>query len=156
MKSLLCALGFVLLAALPASAQTTCSVNCVLTAGVPFTAAATHDGLNTTGYRVYIDTVKVGADLPLTALQSGTVTFGPFVAPARGTHTIQLSAFNPDIETKGDLFTFTTVLPAPAKPGPLRLIFTVTLAEDGTIKFQFLGIDPSEPAVPAVPLGVAR
>lgn len=153
MKALIFGILAVLLAlAVPVSAQTPCSVNCVLTAGQSYTAVYDHDGLNTTGYRFYIDGTKVGTDIPMSALQSGSVTVPALVAPTRGTHTVQMGAFNQDFETKSDPTTFTTVLSAPKKPGNLRLLFTVTLAEDGSIQWKFLGIDTADP-VPVPPGG---
>lgn len=131
-------------------AQTTCAANCVLTAGQSFTLVADADPANATGFRIYLDGVKQGADLPLSALQAGSITVAALVAPARGTHTLIVSAFNPDVESKSDPFTFTTITAPPKKPGNLRLLFTVILADDGTIQFKFLGIDMADP-VPAVP-----
>lgn len=124
------------------AAQTACPAPCSLTVGQTFSLNATHDGANTTGYRVYLDGVKVGADLPLSALTSGSVSVAALVAPARGSHTVQLGAFNPDSETKSDPLSFTTTLPAPSKSGPVRIVITVTTAEDGSMQFRIVGIEP--------------
>lgn len=140
-------LALLCLSALPVSAQTTCAANCVLTVGQAFTLVGDANPTNTTGFRLYMDGVKQGVDLPLTALQAGSVTVAAIVAPTRGTHALILSAFNQDFESKSDPFTFTTVLPPPTKPGNLRLLFTVILAEDGTIQFKFLGIEPATDVV---------
>jgi hypothetical protein len=134
-------MGLGWLASESAHAQTTCAANCVLTVGQSFTLVADADPVNTTGYRIYMDGVKQGVDLPLSALQAGSITVAAIVAPARGSHTLIVSAFNPDVESKSDPFTFTTIMAPPKKPGNLRLLFTVILAEDGTIQFKFLGID---------------
>lgn len=131
-----------------AQAQTTCAANCVLTVGQSFTLVGDADTVNTTGYRIYMDGVKQGADLPLSTLQAGSITVAAIVAPTRGTHTLILSAFNPDVESKSDPFTFTTIMAPPKKPGNLRLLFTVILAEDGSIQWKFLGIDTAD-SVPA-------
>lgn len=151
MKQLLCALAWILVIAClptPAAAQTPCSSNCVLAVGESFSAVADHDGANTVGYRLYIDNVKVGTDVPLASLQAGSVTVAALVAPARGSHTLQISAYNADFESKSDPFAFTTKLPPPGKPGNLRLLFAVVVADDGSVSFKFVGFD----GVPPMPI----
>ena len=123
-------------------AQTTCAAPCTLTVGQTFTLTATHDGKDTTGYRVYLDGTNVGSDVSLTALSSGAVTVASLVAPARGAHNLQLGAFNLDNETKSDPLPFTTKSPAPSKPGGTQILIAVTVAEDGSLQFKVTGIEP--------------
>jgi hypothetical protein len=126
------------LCASPLFAQTPCPSPCTLTVGQTYAVTASHDGLNVTGYRVYLDGAKLGADLPITALQSGTVTVAALTAPARGAHSLQLAAFNEDAETKSDPYAFTVKKAAPAKPGPVQLLLSITVAEDGTVTFKMV------------------
>jgi len=120
------------------TAQTACPSPCTVDVGQAFTVTASHGGQNTTGYRIYVDGVKVGSDLPFSQLSSGTVTVAALVAPARGTHTIQLAAFNADKETKSDPFTMISTLPAPPKPGPVQLLLAITVAENGDVTLKML------------------
>src|SRR5688500_7177293 len=118
--SLIVSLGFVLYAT-ASSAQTVCPNPCVLTIGQSFTVIADHaPSPNVEGYRVYLNNVKQGADLPVSALQNGSLTVSSLVAATRGPQSIQIAAFNADAETRSDPVTFSVRLPAPTKPGNLR------------------------------------
>ena len=136
-----------LLHVLPAQAQTPCASPCVVEVGKAFSVLADHDGVNTTGYRLYLDNVKVGADIPMSALVAGTVTISAGVGPARGSHTVQLAAFNADGETRGVAFPFTTKLQAPTAPTNQRIIIGVTL-RDGTITLEVLSVETLDPITP--------
>jgi hypothetical protein len=114
---LLCAL----LLASPVAAQTVCPNPCTLVAGTPYGVMADHDGVNTTGYRVLVDGAQVGADLPFSALAGGVVTSATLTVPARGSHTIQLAAFNPDWSIASDPLSFAAKMKAPGKPINPRL-----------------------------------
>jgi hypothetical protein len=145
-RILIASLGFVLYA-LPLSAQTVCPNPCSLTIGQSFSVQAdVTPGPNLDGFRVYLDNVKQGADLPVTALQNGVVTIPSLTAPARGTHTIQIASFNADGESRSDPLTFSVRLPAPAKPGNLRILIAVVVAEDGSFTFKVVGIEEVDPA----------
>jgi hypothetical protein len=124
-----------------AHAQTVCSSPCTLTLGAAYSVAADHDGLNTTGYRVYVDGVKVGNDVPLSQLASGAVTISGLVAPGRGQHSLQVAAFNEDWETKSDPFVFTVKKQPPGKPGNTRILIAVTASENGSVSFKVIAIE---------------
>lgn len=135
MKLFRLSLALLLLTAASASAQTT-SVE----VNQPFRAVFTHDGVNTTGYRVYVDGVQVGPDAPVTVLAGGSVSLAvPSGVPAAGTHTLQAAAFNAAGETKSAALTFTVTdpppPPPPSEPGVPSIDVTVTVAvrPDGTL-----------------------
>lgn len=144
MKKFLTAIILVLIFAPPIKAQSACSANCTLVVGDSFTLQADHDGVNTIGYRVFVDNAKVGSDVPMTALTSGVVSVSSLIAPARGAHTIQLAAFNEDNEVKSDPLSFTSKKKAPGKPGAPRVIITASLAQDGSIRFKVTTVDDAE------------
>jgi hypothetical protein len=139
MKKYLLAIVLVLLTVTSARAQTPCPNPCVMTVGQVYTLQADHDGVDTTGYRVYLDGLKTGADLSMNALTSGVVTVSSLIAPARGAHTIQLAAFNEDNEAKSDPLSFTTKRKAPGKPGGTRIVITAQLV-NGEIKVQMVEV----------------
>lgn len=138
---LLLAVVFALCATRGAGAQTVCPNPCALSVGQSYSVTADHDGANTTGYRLYVDSVKQGGDLLLTALQSGSVTVSALVASSRGTHTFQFSAFNEDAESKGDPLSFTIKKPPPNKPTNHRIILAVSVAANGEISVKVVGIE---------------
>lgn len=91
-------------------------------AGQPFRVLMNHDGLFTTGYRLYIDNVKVGADLPLSALSNGVVT-APAPGVSVGNHTVELSAFGPAGEgPRSVALPFQGVAPLPSAGSNLRIV----------------------------------
>lgn len=107
-------------------------ITVAVTAGVALKLAFEHDGLNTTGYRYYVDGVKVGADIPLSALVSGTATFDA-PALARGPHVLGVTAFNQDSESAPFALAVIAKLPAPNAPKNLKQVITITIARDGTM-----------------------
>lgn len=139
---LIVAIGFGLCGS-PSSAQTVCASPCTLTAGQSYTLQADHDGSNTSGYRIYLDGVKVGNDVPVSALvlANGAITFVNMIAPAAGSHTIQIGAYNTTGESKSTALAFTTVVPPPAPPTNLRIIITATMAADGTLQFKVTSVE---------------
>jgi hypothetical protein len=131
MRTILVILMGLLALAGPASAQTPDTVP----AHQSFSVEFTHDGLNTTGYRVFVDGVKVGSDLPLSALTAGKVTASVAGVP-RGAHTVQVSAFNLDAEAKSAALPFTAVDPTPATPTNLTIKLVVQIAGDGSVTLK--------------------
>lgn len=76
-----------------------------ITAGQPFRAQAPHSCQNATAYRLYVDDVKVGADLLPSACVSGTVTASSSgVSP--GTHTAEIRSVDAVGEFPGGPVTF--------------------------------------------------
>lgn len=140
-RSLLLVVACVITFAAPAAAQTLCPNPCVLTVGQTYSLLADHDGVDTTGYRVFVDNVKIGTDLSMNALLSGVATVSGLVAPARGPHAIQLAAFNEDWEVKSDPFPFTVKKKSPSKPGSSRITVTAQIV-DGKIVFS---VEEAEP-----------
>lgn len=128
MRRIVCLIvGLLVLFAMPVYAQaTTCSANCSLVVGQAFQVQADHDGVNTDGYRVIIDGVQVGADMPLSALVAGVVTSLQIAAPARGTHTVGLQAFNVDGSALSNLVALTTKKAPPGKPNNPRILSSLT------------------------------
>jgi hypothetical protein len=93
---------------LTASAQTIQSVP----AGLPLKYETTHDGFMTNVYQTLVDGVKVGGDVPKSALVNGTLTVD--VPPqAAGSHTIQMVA----VSLLGQTAT-STPMPFTATSGP--------------------------------------
>jgi hypothetical protein len=117
----------------PVSAQT--PPQPVVPANTPITLEFTHDGLNTTGYRRFVDGLPVGSDLPLSALTAGKVTASIPGVP-RGPHTVQVSAFNLDAEAKSAALPFTAVDPTPATPTNLTIKLVVQIAADGSVTLK--------------------
>lgn len=103
--------------------------------GKPATITFNHDGQNTSGYRVFIDSQQVGQDIPISALVTGTVTTSTVVA-TRGTHTVGAQAFNPDRASNIVTVPFTAVLPKPTDPVNLKIQIAISVAEDGTVTFK--------------------
>lgn len=107
--------------------------------GQALKAMVTHDGVGTNGYRLYVDGVKSGPDLPATSLQAGTVTIQLPALPA-GRHTIDVAAFNDAGESAKA--TAPVFIGPPSAPGPLRFSIVTTadvLVEplaDGTLQVR--------------------
>lgn len=100
-------------------------------ANQPFRIAADHDGVDTDGYRLYVDGAQVGSDIPVSARVNGTLVVD-VPGLARGSHTLALGAFNEGGEGRSQPFTFEAVRRAPTAPTGLRLAITVALQRDGT------------------------
>jgi len=80
----------------------------------------------TTGYHVYVDDVKLPADIPASAWANGVVTSGAMTIGTVGNHSINIAAFNSDGETKALAPLIVTVVPpttlaAPALPTGVRV-----------------------------------
>jgi len=93
-----------------------------VTAGKAFKVVALHDGVDTVGYRVYVDGVKVGADVGAAALVGGSVTLDVPAIAAQGAHTIQVAAFNGGGEARSPALAFSVVPTVPNAPTGLRII----------------------------------
>ena len=104
-----------------------------------FVLAFDHNGVDTTGYRLFVDNVKVGADLPVSALQAGSASFNvPGVGP--GPHSIRVTAFGPGGETSSAALTFTVPQLPPTAPTNLRITLAVSIAKDGTVKAEVTSV----------------
>ena len=110
--------------------------NATLTTGQAYTLSADHDGVNTTSYRIYVDDVQVGADLPVASLANGTLTTTALPALTEGTHAIVLAAVGPGGETKSDPLAITVTVPAPSKPTNLRITAVVSIGADGQVQLR--------------------
>jgi hypothetical protein len=140
-----------LLLATPATAQTTCPAPgpCTVTVGQAYAVAADitpWTAVNApAGFRFYINGVKTGADLTLSALSAGVVTVAGLVAPARGSYTLEMTAFNADGESpkSAPALTLVSKLATPPTPGNVRIILAVSLI-DGQLRFEFRGIETIE------------
>jgi hypothetical protein len=130
----------VLLCASAVSAQTTCTANCTVRVGEPFVALfdPPTSGGQHAGFRLFIDNAKVGNDLPASP---GTTTINGVTIATRGAHTLQVSAFNADGETKTAALSISAVLPPPGAPTNLRIQVAFTVASDGSISVKLLGIE---------------
>jgi hypothetical protein len=142
MKRLLFVVTILALFAAPLFAQTAPPT---VTVGQGFKIAADHDGVNTAGYRLYVDSAKVGVDIPLTALAAGTVTVDVPAIATRGAHALQLAAYNADAETKSDPVAFQAVLASPSKPKNIRLIVILAMAADGSVSFRVVDAAEVDP-----------
>lgn len=92
----------------------------------------------TAGYRLYVCpavvtdcTTKVGADIPASLLQAGSITVDVAAVAARGPYTLQASAFNADKEVKSLVTPFTAKLGDPPPPGQPRLVIIGSIADNG-------------------------
>ena len=102
----------------------------VVPAGFALKYDATHDGIATDGYRLYVDGAKVGADLPKSILGNGTLTVDVPAQPD-GAHTIALGAFNVALGLEAKM----APQPFSASPGPAAVQgkgFRWTLTLSGT------------------------
>lgn len=86
----------------PASAQTTCTGStgpCAVQVNQPFAAEIDPPSQPpvVVGYRVYLDGVKIGADIPA-PLSTAPVTVPGLTVTIPGNHTLEASAFNSDGE----------------------------------------------------------
>jgi hypothetical protein len=96
-------LGLVLLGVLGLAsvgqAQTVCTANCVVLRDEPFSVAATHDAVETDGYRVRFNGTIVADASSSQVWTNGTVTV-PFTTgwANAGTFTVTMSAYNRDID----------------------------------------------------------
>ncbi len=99
MKTLLLAL--LLLGASVASADcaTTCYANCHVQAGKAFSVSANHAGVDTVGFRLYLNGV-LKANLPLASLQGGVIRF-KLSSIANGTYVAKIVAYNAAGESGG-------------------------------------------------------
>lgn len=129
MRRILCLCGLSILIAISAAAQAPQSV----IVGQSFAVAFSHDGVNATGYRVYLDATTI-ADVPLSVLQSGAASIPvPRGVSGRGSHSLVVSAYNADAESKSPALAFTAVLPTPTPPSQPSIVITLALNADGTI-----------------------
>lgn len=93
--------------------------------GQNVTVAATHDGLNTDWYELYMNGSLVSS-APVNSLANGEIRF-PFTIPARGSYTITVRARNDDQEfADSDPLAFTSTKGKPNKPGKPRIITALT------------------------------
>lgn len=134
--------------AAPVNAQTPCSQNCTLKPGQTFSIAfdppveGPPSGPSS-GYRLYIDNVKIGPDISPTA---GTTTIPDQVLTTIGPHHIQVEAFNASgVGPKTPALTVTITQPPPGMPQNLRILVAVTVAENGSIGIKVVGIEPGVP-----------
>jgi hypothetical protein len=125
MKRLIIVVAVFLGLATPALAQLP------IEAGKQFTLAATHDGVNVDGFRVYVDGAQAAPDIPASAVVSGTVTSAPLAGLTPGSHTLQMSAFNAIGEVKSAPLLISAIT-LPTAPTGLKITLTVALAADGT------------------------
>ena len=115
--------------ALPAAAQEPVPE---VGAGAAFSIAFEHDAVDTTGYRIKIDDVQVGPNVPLTALQDGTATI-EIPGVAAGTRVLTVEAFGPGGVGSASLKFFAK----PAAPSaPLNLRIIITADENGVLQFK--------------------
>lgn len=108
-------------------------------AGAAVTFRFLHNGVDTDGYRLFVDGAKFGPDIPRSALTADGVVDVKHPGFARGTHTAQASAFNADGENKSAVLTFTAKGQPPAAPGTPTVFVTITVARDGTITVAVTG-----------------
>ena len=141
---------FVLALAAPAFAQAAAPQ---VPVGSAFQMKFNHDGVFVasqvgSGYRCYQDGIKVGADLPPTAVVAGVGTCNFPAILTVGNHTLQASAFNATGEVKSMALAFVTVLPAPGAPGGLEIwingvkVATIDLA---TVQQMALSVETRRP-----------
>jgi hypothetical protein len=99
MKQIVFALALVLGLSSLAQAQTVCTSNCVVLRDEPFSVAATHDAVETDGYRVRFNGTIVADVAAATVWTNGTVTV-PFQTgwATAGNYSVTMAAYNRDID----------------------------------------------------------
>lgn len=91
--------------------------------GQAFDVLANHDGLNTESYLLAITGASTyGANLPVSALSGGVITFTVPGLTNAGNHTITVTAVGPGGQTSSDPFAFSVVAVVPVKPASLRIV----------------------------------
>lgn len=108
----------------PSHAQTPTAP--IVTANQPFQVLLDHDGLHTLGYRLYLDEVQTGPDIPVSSLVNGVLTI-PVASVPRGAHSVRVSAFNADHEVSSLPLAFEAKDPAPNAPTNLRIQVTINV-----------------------------
>jgi hypothetical protein len=127
MPRILIGLGLIPLLWTSAAAQTSVVV------GQPVSVTFTHNGANTTGYRVKVDGTTI-ADVAVSVLQAGSAAIAvPAGLGTRGAHSLTVSAYNPDAETPSVPLNVVAVLPAPDAPSQPSIVLKLALNQDGTI-----------------------
>lgn len=111
-----------------------------LEVGKTYRLAADHSGVNVTAFRVYVDGVKVGEDLPASALTAGVVTTSDLPGLTAGAHSLQLAAVNGDREAKSAPLAVTVEPKTPDAPTNLRLVLEVIRAADGSLSFKLVEV----------------
>jgi hypothetical protein len=141
MKTILGAVVVCLLAT-SAQAQTAYPKQDVNT-GMVIGLEADHNGVNATGYKVYVDGALLST-LPASARTAAGVV--PFSVPAmtRGVHLVEFSAFNLDTESDRAGVEATAKTPKPATPQNLRIVIKTVTAENGTLSFQIESVEPTD------------
>lgn len=86
----------------------------------PFTVQADHAGVDTVGYRLYVDSAMV-QEKPVSALSGGVISFADADGLPKGSYGLQVSAYNADGETKSDALTLVVTGTAPLAPINLRI-----------------------------------
>lgn len=86
----------------------------------PFTVSADHDGIDTVGYRLYVNGSSV-QEKPASALSGGVISFADSDGLEKGTYTLHVAAYNDDGESKSLPFTLVITGTAPSAPVNLRI-----------------------------------
>lgn len=127
-----------------AGQQQPCSQACTIQAGKTFSVlfdapAVSADAGPPTGFRLYINDVKVGPDIVASA---GTTTIPGQSILTPGTHTIQVTAFNASGESaKTPPLQLTVTVALPGPPTNLRILVAFTVAQDGKVGMKIVGVE---------------
>lgn len=132
-------LGMLVSVSSPANAQTPCSANCQVDVSKAFSVQfdPPTSGGAPTGYRIYLDGVKLGADI---AAAPGTTTVPGVITNTAGPHNIEVSAFNATGEGPTAKLVVTAILPLPGPPTNLKILIQVTIAENGSVTWKVVGV----------------
>lgn len=120
-------------------------------AGTPITLKADHDGVNTDGYRVFIDGTQVAQVTKATALAAGVVTITVQAGVSRGAHSVEMAAYNADQATRSAPLAFTAKLPAPGPFNNLRFV-VASQAADGSMQMHLLDLAAARQVLELPPL----
>lgn len=90
-------------------------------ANQPFALAWNHDGLDTDGYNVYINTA-LSASVPVSRLVNGTASTGYSTGLPKGTYTFEVEAFGPGGTGKSAPFVLSSTAGNPSAPGQIKII----------------------------------
>lgn len=137
-------LALALLVPALASAQTDVPKNATFTVVFDQPAGSAE---NTTHYKVFVDGTQVGSDAPFaSAFSNGVVTVRNVngATGAYGTHRLEVQAVGPTgLTSNRDGVDFRVVAPAPGGVGGVRIVLTLTQAQNGVD----LRIESMEPIV---------
>lgn len=91
----------------------------MLSKNTPFTVSADHAGQDTDSYRLYVNNV-VAVEKPVSALNSGVISFADADGLPKGSYAISVAAVNSDGEARSEVVTLVITGAPPQAPVNVR------------------------------------